>query len=46
MQVGAVAWGIACNLNIPGVYMNVAYFRDWVDHNVRNHGFDTSSYTV
>ncbi|KAL7025074.1 hypothetical protein ACKWTF_013323 [Chironomus riparius] len=46
IQVGAVAWGIACNLNIPGVYMNVAYFRDWIDYNVRNHGYDSSSYTV
>jgi secreted trypsin-like serine protease len=46
VQTGAIAWGIACNLDIPGVYMNVAYFRDWIDYNVRNHGFETSTYTV
>lgn len=46
VQMGSVAWGIACNLDIPGVYTNVALFRDWIDHYVKSYNFDTSVYTV
>lgn len=30
-QVGIVAWGIKCGTNVPGAYVNVAYFRNWID---------------
>lgn len=30
-QTGIVAWGIGCGNNIPGVYVNVALFRNWID---------------
>jgi len=29
--VGLVAWGIGCATEVPGVYVNVAYFKDWIE---------------
>lgn len=29
---GEVAWGIGCFDPIPGVYVNVAKYRHWIDH--------------
>ncbi|XP_045464491.1 phenoloxidase-activating factor 2-like [Harmonia axyridis] len=44
-QVGIVSWGLKCGLkNTPGVYVNVAFFSDWIDSHMRNLGFDTSIY--
>lgn len=45
VQVGAVAWGIGCRDAIPGVYTNIALYRDWIDNHVQNNGFDPSIYS-
>jgi secreted trypsin-like serine protease len=39
-----VAWGVGCNNEIPGVYVNVAKFREWIDEKMAQENFDTSFY--
>ncbi|XP_031632938.1 phenoloxidase-activating factor 2-like [Contarinia nasturtii] len=34
VQAGIVSWGIGCDDSTPGVYANVAWFRNWVDQEV------------
>lgn len=44
-QAGIVAWGIGCGENrIPGVYANVALFRNWIDEQMSLQGLDASYY--
>jgi hypothetical protein len=42
-QAGIVAWGIGCGENnTPGVYVNVAMFRDWIDEQIAYQGHNPS----
>ncbi|XP_011505034.1 PREDICTED: serine protease 42-like [Ceratosolen solmsi marchali] len=46
VQVGIVAWGIACGqLNIPGVYANVVMGRQWIDSTLASYNIDSTSYS-
>lgn len=45
VQAGIVAWGIGCGDNqIPGVYVNVALFRNWIDEQMSLQGLETRYY--
>jgi kallikrein len=45
-QAGIVAWGIACGLeDVPGVYVNVAKYRGWIEEKVAKRSYDTVSFT-
>lgn len=44
-QAGIVSWGIDCGkYDIPGVYTNVAVFRDWIDKEMRSQNLNIRSY--
>lgn len=44
-QSGIVAWGIGCGENqVPGVYVNVALFRNWIDEKLQLQRLDGNSY--
>lgn len=45
-QAGIVAGGIACGeKDIPGLYVDVSKYRDWIDGTIQGLGFNTTSYT-
>lgn len=45
-QAGIVAWGIGCGKNnIPGVYVDVSQFRQWVDIQMDRLNLNTEPYT-
>lgn len=39
-QVGIVSWGIGCGNNIPAVYVNIPYFRSWIDEQFIENNID------
>ncbi|XP_026821164.1 phenoloxidase-activating factor 2-like [Rhopalosiphum maidis] len=43
-QAGIVAWGIGCGDETPGIYVNVALFRNWIDEQMAKENFETSYY--
>ncbi|XP_047518958.1 phenoloxidase-activating factor 2-like [Pieris napi] len=46
MQSGIVAWGIGCGQDgTPGVYVDVANLRDWIDDKMAGKGIDPMIYT-
>jgi secreted trypsin-like serine protease len=46
-QAGIVVGGIGCgNKNVPGFYVDVAKYREWIDDQIDALSFDVRSYTV
>ncbi|CRL07164.1 CLUMA_CG020152, isoform A [Clunio marinus] len=46
-QAGIVAWGIGCGENgTPGVYVNVARFRHWIDEQLKVRGMESNTYNI
>uniref|UniRef100_A0A6B2EJG8 Phenoloxidase-activating factor 2 n=1 Tax=Phlebotomus kandelakii TaxID=1109342 RepID=A0A6B2EJG8_9DIPT len=46
-QAGIVAWGIGCGENqIPGVYANVAFFRNWIDEQMTLKRLGQNTYSL
>jgi len=47
VQTGIVAWGIGCGeKGIPGVYVDVAKFRTWIDEKLTRLNVNIDSYNI
>lgn len=46
VQAGIVALGIGCGNQVPGVYVNVAEFRPWIDDQMLVNGYARSFYRL
>ncbi|XP_055528985.1 phenoloxidase-activating factor 2-like [Wyeomyia smithii] len=45
-QAGIVAWGIGCGKQgIPGIYVNVSMFREWIDQQLTQRNVESKHYT-
>ncbi|XP_067000979.2 phenoloxidase-activating factor 2 [Anabrus simplex] len=45
VQAGIVAWGIGCGDDTPGVYANVALFKDWIDEQMLYNNLESATYS-
>lgn len=43
VQAGMVAWGIGCGDKIPGVYVNVPHFVNWIHNKLNAQGISFDS---
>ncbi|XP_013164451.1 PREDICTED: tryptase beta-2-like [Papilio xuthus] len=44
---GMVSWGMSCGVKgVPGVYVNVPSFYDWVNKQIAAEGYDTKTYVL
>merc|ERR1712013_962207 len=45
-QVGVTSWGIGCNSGLPGVYVNLMRFTQWIDEEIASVEFTTTTTTT
>lgn len=46
-QAGIIVGGVGCGeKDVPGFYLDVAKYRDWIDDKVSQLDFDVRSYTI
>ncbi|KAG5682575.1 hypothetical protein PVAND_011920 [Polypedilum vanderplanki] len=45
-QIGIISWGIGCNSATPGVYVNVAHFRTWIDSQLQARNLSKRGYII